>query len=379
MKITVVLMISFVVSCSHLIESRETYSLKAKLAHEVGDYEDSNDYLESLSKVSELSEEEILLQAENEIRLGRFLHAQNLLKKSLRTYPYSKKILVRLAQHLMEIKNFELLSAVHVVLLQRYPTDVNIIKMVAQGLASDERWDAIVSLVKDQSEETQHDSEISYLFGLAHFKNKKYSEATAAFERCIRQDFNVLEASRYLAFIHTELQNHKLARPYIRHLILADSKSNLARKLWLRNMSQIAEVDQIATMKLFLDASPDQFVEREYVAALIKENHLAHAEESVMRIAKQRPDSKWVNDVQFRLARIEDPEPTVEETIEPKNREISSLKFSSYIVKPGDTLGSIAHRFYGAASKWQVIQKHNNLEGGANQLRTGLSLQIPEL
>ncbi|WP_088889130.1 LysM peptidoglycan-binding domain-containing protein [Leptolyngbya ohadii] len=55
--------------------------------------------------------------------------------------------------------------------------------------------------------------------------------------------------------------------------------------------------------------------------------------------------------------------------------------FRAYTVQPGDTLSSIAQRFYGDASRWNLIYETNlNIIGiDPNQLRVGLQLMIPNL
>lgn len=47
-----------------------------------------------------------------------------------------------------------------------------------------------------------------------------------------------------------------------------------------------------------------------------------------------------------------------------------------YIVKQGDSLSSIAKKFFGSGVEWKVIAEANNLES-PNEIRTGESLLVP--
>lgn len=47
-----------------------------------------------------------------------------------------------------------------------------------------------------------------------------------------------------------------------------------------------------------------------------------------------------------------------------------------YVVKPGDTLAAIAHRYLGSAGKWSVLAEVNDL-GNPDKLRIGQRLKIP--
>jgi len=53
----------------------------------------------------------------------------------------------------------------------------------------------------------------------------------------------------------------------------------------------------------------------------------------------------------------------------------ASSKPDTYVVRPGDTLRSIARRFYGDPAKWQEIQKANAVD--PLRLKPGMRLVLP--
>ena len=59
-------------------------------------------------------------------------------------------------------------------------------------------------------------------------------------------------------------------------------------------------------------------------------------------------------------------------------RGIGDVEFASYTVRPGDTLASIAERYYGDRARGEVIWETNNLPPG-KPLAVGAVLRIPEI
>lgn len=58
----------------------------------------------------------------------------------------------------------------------------------------------------------------------------------------------------------------------------------------------------------------------------------------------------------------------------------TTIQYDTYVVKSGDTLSSIALKFYGSASKWGIIYDYNLniLTKGPNFLQVGWVLKIPK-
>ncbi len=70
--------------------------------------------------------------------------------------------------------------------------------------------------------------------------------------------------------------------------------------------------------------------------------------------------------------RVVDPEPSI---VRPS---VAATRTTEYVVKPGDTLSSIAVRMYGDAAKWRDIVKANKAVMGSGDLvKAGQRLRIP--
>ncbi len=72
------------------------------------------------------------------------------------------------------------------------------------------------------------------------------------------------------------------------------------------------------------------------------------------------------------------PEPTPKPDPKPIRKDLANA--SKYTVKAGDTLKSIAKKFYGRSSKWKKIYNVNkDLISASKKLKKGMTLQIPAL
>ena len=69
------------------------------------------------------------------------------------------------------------------------------------------------------------------------------------------------------------------------------------------------------------------------------------------------------------------------------NRKLSSIEYAkispkdsdiSYVVKYGDSYGSLANRFYNDTTLWWVIAAANNVGKGGLTLAAGLQIRIPQ-
>jgi len=50
----------------------------------------------------------------------------------------------------------------------------------------------------------------------------------------------------------------------------------------------------------------------------------------------------------------------------------------TYVVQPGDTIESLAEKFYGRRDRWRLIYAANNLQlSGGRPLKPGMELEIP--
>jgi len=55
-----------------------------------------------------------------------------------------------------------------------------------------------------------------------------------------------------------------------------------------------------------------------------------------------------------------------------------SVRYDTYVVKPGDSLGSIAKHVYGKTSRWKRIYNANrDVLNSPNKVRAGMTLKIP--
>jgi len=67
----------------------------------------------------------------------------------------------------------------------------------------------------------------------------------------------------------------------------------------------------------------------------------------------------------------------LDSTIYEQTEKIKTQKF--HIVREGETLSEISHKYYGSANKWQMILDANrNVIKDVNKLRPGIKIIIPE-
>ncbi|MBI3324162.1 MAG: LysM peptidoglycan-binding domain-containing protein [Candidatus Omnitrophica bacterium] len=69
-----------------------------------------------------------------------------------------------------------------------------------------------------------------------------------------------------------------------------------------------------------------------------------------------------------------------EETWQPEGGAAGGVaaNYDTYVVKPGDTLSSIAAHLYGHASRWhRLYQANRDRLGGPNQVKVGMTLRVP--
>jgi nucleoid-associated protein YgaU len=67
----------------------------------------------------------------------------------------------------------------------------------------------------------------------------------------------------------------------------------------------------------------------------------------------------------------------LDSTIYEQTEKIKTQKF--HIVRQGETLSKISHKYYGSANKWQMILDANrNVIKDVNKLRPGIKIIIPE-
>ena len=79
------------------------------------------------------------------------------------------------------------------------------------------------------------------------------------------------------------------------------------------------------------------------------------------------------------VRRTETDSPTTTGGQKRTNEPVAGPGFASYVVKPGESLSSIAARLLGSASKWTVLAELNGDRVGKNgSVRSGVTLRLPD-
>jgi len=239
-----------------------------------------------------------------------------------------------------------------------------------------------------------------FVRGLALRKQNRYAEAAEAFEKCLRLSPDAVEAHLQLATLYDDhLNDHVRALVHYRAYLARnpDASNRKTVEDWIRR-TEIRLLDEYARKH------PDEFRKLAREHAPRPARPTAREEYLARRVKELTAEVEALKAELREVLRARAPETPAPATAAPRSsagpasaasatraeaapqsagaggqQTAKTESSKTYVVEEGDTLTSIARRFYGKGTKWTVIYEANrDVLSSPDRLPVGVRLRIPQ-